>query len=341
MRALEKSKAEPGLSLVDRKIPKPGPKEIQIKVTGNSLCGTDLHIYRWDSWAKDRVKPPIIIGHEVCGEVTAIGTSASVVKVGDFVAAESHFPCTHCQLCRTGNMHLCQNMRIFGLDAPGGFAEYTVIPEICAWKVTDEIDWNYASLLEPLGNAVYVTLVEEIAGKSVAIYGCGPVGLFSTAVAKFSEAREIIVIEPNQMRRKLAKKAGATRVIDPAKESGSKAILEESGGLGVDVVLELSGNEQAITDSLQALRRAGRYCFFGIPEGKVTLDITNNIIFKGATIYGITGRKMFGTWKRMSELLRAGLNIKPLVTHTIPFLKYEKAFELMESKECGKVMLRV
>lgn len=341
MRALEKSKPEPGLWLVDVPVPESKAGEVQFKVTGNSICGTDGHIYRWDAWAQNRIKPPLITGHEACGEVTAIGSGVTSIQVGDFVAAESHFPCTHCQLCRTGNMHLCQNVRILGVDVQGAFAEYAVIPEVCAWKVTDEIDRKYASLLEPLGNAVYVTLVEDVAGKSVAVYGCGPVGLFSTAIAKFCEASEIIAVEPNKTRQKLAKKAGATKVIDPAKEPASDAILEETDGLGADVVLELSGNEQAIADSLHALRSAGRYCFFGIPKGEVRLDITNHIIFKGARLYGITGRKMFTTWVMMSGLLRAGLNIKPLVTHKIPFLKYKKAFELMESKECGKVMLRV
>lgn len=341
MRALEKSKPGPGLWLVDVPVPEPGPGQVQFKVSGSSICGTDLHIYNWDPWAQGRIKPPLIIGHEACGEVTAVGAGVTSVQEGNFIAAESHFPCTHCRLCRTGNMHLCLDMHIFGFDAPGAFAEYAVIPEVCAWKVTDEIDRNYASLLEPLGNAVHVTLVEDVAGKSVAIYGCGPVGLFSTAIAKSCEASEIIAVEPNRVRQRLAKKAGATRVIDPTKETASDAILEETGGLGADVVLELSGNDRAIADSFHALRRAGRYCFFGFPKGEVTLDITNHIIFKGARIYGITGRKMFDTWMVMAGLLRAGLDIRPLVTHKVPFLKYKKAFELMESGECGKVMLRV
>lgn len=341
MHALEKSKPEPGLWLIDAPVPKPSPGQVQFNVTGNSICGTDGHIYRWDSWAQSRIRPPLIVGHEACGEVTAVGPGVTSIQRGDFISAESHFPCTHCTLCRTGSMHLCRNVRLFGVDAPGGFAEYAVIPEVCAWKVTDEIDRKYASLLEPLGNAVHVTLVEDIAGKSVAVYGCGPVGLFSTAIARFCEASDIIAVEPNKTRQSLAKKAGATRVIDPAKETASEAILEETDGLGADVVLELSGNEKAIADSLHALRSAGRYCFFGIPKGEVTLDITNHIIFKGARLYGITGRKMFDTWVMMSGLLRAGLDIRQLVTHKIPFLKYRKAFELMESKECGKVMLIV
>ncbi len=341
MRALEKSKPEPGLEVVDAPVPEPGKSEVQLKVTGLSICGTDLHIYRWDPWAEDRIKPPLIIGHEACGEVSALGPGVKDVKIGDFVAVESHFPCLNCVPCTTHTMHLCQNMKIFGIDVPGAYADFTVVPSICARPVGDEIDRKYASLLEPLGNSVYVTLVEPVKDKTVAVYGCGPAGLFSIAVAKFSGAKKVYAVEPNKTRRKLAGKAGADQIIDPIQESASKLIHKDTDGLGVDVVLEVSGNELAIRDSLDALRRAGRYCFFGIPKSPVTLDITNDIIFKGARIYGITGRRMFETWDRMAQLLKDGLDIKPLVTHEFPLTDFEKAFAAMETNDCGKVMFRV
>ena len=341
MRALEKSRQEKGLWLIDAPVPAPAKDEVQLRITGASICGTDLHIYNWDPWAQQRIRPPLIIGHEACGEVSALGKGVASHKVGDFVAVESHFPCRTCVQCSTGNMHLCQDMRIFGLDRNGAYADYTVVPALCARPVGDEIKHEYASLLEPLGNAVYVTLVEPVEGKSVAVYGCGPAGLFSVAVARFCGAREIFAVEPNATRQKLAKKAGATHVINPLKEKASDAIRAGTKGLGADIVLEMSGNEMAINDSLASLRRAGRYCFFGLPKGKVTLDISNGIIFKGARLYGITGRRMFETWETMADLLRKGLDITPLVTHSFRLEEFDRAFKVMETNDCGKVMLRV
>ncbi len=341
MRALEKSTPEKGLRLIDAPVPAPARDEVQLRITGASICGTDLHIYDWDSWAQERIQPPLIIGHEACGEVSAVGKGVTSRKVGDFVAVESHFPCGTCVPCRTGSRHLCQGMRIFGIDVNGAYADFTVVPALCARPVGDEIRHEYASLLEPLGNAVYVTLVEPVEDKAVAVYGCGPAGLFSVAVARFCGAREVFAVEPNATRRRLARKAGATHVIDPAKEKASDAIHAATKGLGADVVLEMSGNEMAINDSLAGLRRAGRYCFFGLPKGPVTVDIANGIIFRGARLYGITGRRMFETWETMAGLLRRGLDITPLVTHSFKLEEFDKAFKVMETNDCGKVMLRV
>ncbi|MBS3164774.1 L-threonine 3-dehydrogenase [Candidatus Woesearchaeota archaeon] len=340
MLALVKKEPVQGLELAEVPQPKPAKDDVVIKVCANSICGTDLHIYSWDTWASARLRLPRIVGHEVAGEIVSVGRAADAHRIGEFVAVESHFPDQTCAVCREGNMHLCHHMRIYGVDADGGFADYTAVPALCARPVPESLPADLASLLEPLGNAVYLTLVEPVQQRSVAVFGCGPVGLFSIAVAKQSGASLIIAAEPNAYRRKLAKKAGANIVIDTLKEDPVPRILRETDGLGADVSLEVSGKQPAIDAALRSLRRAGRLCFFGIPDSSVRIDLADGIIFKGARLYGITGRRMWETWETMTQLLDAGLDVQPLATHRFAFAEYDKAFALMNSGDCGKVLLR-
>jgi threonine 3-dehydrogenase len=339
VRALVKTKAAPGLELLDVPKPSAGPGEVLVKVLATSLCGTDNHIYRWDEWAQGRIHPPRIIGHELCGEVVEAGPGVAAVAVGDYVAAESHITCAVCFQCRTGNAHVCKNYRILGIDEDGSYAEYVRLPERVLWKTSREIPPEFACLQEPLGNAVHAALVEDLTGQSVLITGCGPTGLFATAVARTAGAGVIIASDVSDYRLDLAKQLGADHTINPAR-GDADLITRVTGGEGVDVALEMSGNPTAIHKCFLYVKNGGRVTLFGIPEARVSFDMTNEIIFKGIRVYGVTGRRLFQTWYRLSGLFKAGLNIKPVVTHVLPLDKFAEGFDLVAKGQCGKVVLR-
>ena len=339
MRALVKTKAAPGLELVDVPKPSTGPGQVVVRVLATSLCGTDNHIYRWDEWAQGRIHPPRIIGHELCGEVVEAGSGVTAVAVGDYVAAESHITCAVCFQCRTGNAHVCKNYRILGIDEDGSYAEYVRLPERVLWKTSREIPPEFACLQEPLGNAVHAALVEDLTGQSVLITGCGPTGLFATAVARTAGAGVIIASDVSDYRLGLAKQLGADHTINPTRDD-TDLIARMTGGEGVDVALEMSGSPTAIHKCFQHVKNGGRVTLFGIPEAQVSFDMTNEIIFKGIRVYGVTGRRLFQTWYRLSGLFKAGLNIKPVVTHVLPLDKFAEGFDLVAKGQCGKVVLR-
>ena len=339
MRALVKTKAAPGLELVDVPKPSAGPGQVVVRVLATSLCGTDNHIYRWDEWAQGRIRPPRIIGHELCGEVVEAGPGVAAVAVGDYVAAESHITCAVCFQCRTGNAHVCKNYRILGIDEDGSYAEYVRLPERLLWKTSREIPPEFACLQEPLGNAVHAALVEDLTGQSVLITGCGPTGLFATAVARTAGAGVIIASDVSDYRLGLAKQLGADYTINPTRDD-TDLITRVTGGEGVDVALEMSGNPAAIHKCFLYVKNGGRVTLFGIPEARVSFDMTNEIIFKGIRVYGVTGRRLFQTWYRLSGLFKAGLNIKPVVTHVLPLDKFAEGFVLVAKGQCGKVVLR-
>jgi threonine 3-dehydrogenase len=339
VRALVKTKAAPGLELLDVPKPSAGPGEVVVRVLATSLCGTDNHIYRWDEWARGRIHPPRIIGHELCGEVVEAGPGVAAVAVGDYVAAESHITCAVCFQCRTGNAHVCKNYRILGIDEDGSFAEYVRLPERVLWKTSREIPPEFACLQEPLGNAVHAALVEDLTGQSVLITGCGPTGLFSTAVARTAGAGVIIASDISDYRLGLAKQLGADYTINPTRDD-TNLITRVTGGEGVDVALEMSGSPTAIHSCFLHVKNGGRVTLFGIPEAQVSFDMTNEIIFKGIRVYGVTGRRLFQTWYRLSGLFKAGLNIKPVVTHVLPLDKFAEGFDLVAKGQCGKVVLR-
>lgn len=342
MRALIKTCAGPGLTATTCPDPTPGPNEAVIRVKATSLCGTDAHIYNWDTWAQSRIHPPRIIGHEMCGEVVEVGSAVSLVKIGDYVAAESHLTCGICFQCRTGQAHVCRNYRILGVDRDGSFAEYIVLPENVLWQTSPAIPPEFASVQEPLGNAVDAALVDDLTGHTILITGCGPTGLFAAAVARTSGAATIIASDVSEYRLSLAKQVGADHLLNAeteTPESLAAAIRDITAGEGVDASLEMSGNPAALHQAFNAVKNGGRVTLFGIPTGPITCDLANEIIFKGIRVHGITGRRLFSTWYRLAGLFKAGLNIKPIVTHTFPMNDFAKGFDLIKSGLCGKVVL--
>ena len=342
MKALVKVKPEPGLTLQDWPDPKPGPSEVVVRVMATSLCGTDAHIYNWDEWASGRVKVPRIIGHEMCGEVVETGPGVSTVKVGDFVAAESHLTCGSCFQCRTGQAHVCKQYRILGIDFDGSYAQAVALPERVLWKTPRNIPPEFACLQEPLGNAVDAALAEGVSGRTVLITGCGPTGLLAAAVSRVAGASMVIATDVSEYRLQLASQMGAAHVLNAktlSPEAMSSALADLTGGEGVDAVLEMSGDPSGLHLAFRTVRNGGRVTLFGIPTGQVSFDLPNEVIFKGIRVYGVTGRRLFGTWYRLTGLFKAGLNIKPVVTHSMALTDFKKGFDLVNSKQCGKVVL--
>jgi threonine 3-dehydrogenase len=340
MLAVVKPNAAPGAEIREVKIPSYGRTDVLVKVKAASICGTDLHIYEWDRWAQGRIHPPLIPGHEFCGEVVAFGDEVTSVKEGDFVSAEMHVACGKCLLCRTGEAHICQNVKIIGVDTDGAFAEYVVIPESNIWKLDPAIPQEYASILDPLGNAVHTVLAGEIAAKTVAVTGCGPIGLFSIAVARACGATTIFAIEVNEHRRKLATKMHADFAIDPSKEDVRAIVAEKTGGLGVDVVLEMAGHPDAIRVAFDIIRRGGRMSLLGLTSKPIPVNFSEDIIFKGLTIQGINGRRMYQTWFQMTALLKAGkLDLHPVITDRIALKDFSSAMARLKTGEASKILV--
>jgi threonine 3-dehydrogenase len=341
MQAVVKAHAAPGIELREVPVPTPGPGEVLVRVQSASVCGTDLHIFNWDPWAQGRIHPPLIPGHEFCGAVAAVGRGVTTVKEGDLVSAEMHVACGKCLQCRTGLAHICQHVRILGVDADGAFAGYAIIPETNIWKLSPTIPHDYASLLDPLGNAVHTVLAGDIAAKTVVVSGCGAIGLFSIAVAKACGAARVFALEVNAHRRGVATEMGADLALDPAVDNVEEQILETTGGTGVDVLLEMSGHPAAMRLGFALLRTGGRASLLGIPSRPVELDFAKDIIFKGATVQGINGRKMFETWFQMEALLATGkLNLEPVITHRLKLSEFTQAMELLRTGEAIKVIMR-
>lgn len=340
MKAALKAEATLGATIALVDIPQIGPRDVLVQVKAASICGTDVHIYEWDAWAQSRMQLPRIFGHEFAGEVVEVGREVKTLVPGDFVAAETHITCGHCYQCRTGQANVCQNVQIIGVDRDGAFAEYIAIPESVAWKTGKEIEHSVASIQEPFGNAVHATYAGEIANKTVAIFGCGPIGLWAVGLAHISGASTIFAIEPNHKRLDIATNMGADYIINPREVDPVQRILDVTEGLGVDVVLEMSGNQQAIRQGFKALRNGGRVSLLGLPSRMIELDLANDVIFKGATVLGISGRRIFDTWYRTRRILEAGqLDLKQVITHTLPFDQLHEAMEIMKSGDCGKIVL--
>jgi threonine 3-dehydrogenase len=340
MKALRKMKAARGLSMETAPVPAIGPGDVLVRVKATSICGTDLHIYGWDRWSQGRIKPPVTLGHEFCGVVERVGEEVTAVKAGDFVSAEMHVNCGHCHQCRLGEAHICQNLRIIGIDQDGAFADFVKIPASNIWKLDAAIPEHYGAILDPLGNAVHTVLAGPIAGQTVLVTGCGPIGLMAIAVAKACGSSTVFATETNEHRRAMAKKMGADVVINPAAEDAVARILGETNKTGVDVLLEMSGNPAAIQQGFKSLRAGGRASLLGIPTENVPLDLVNDVIFKGATVQGIYGRRMYGTWVQMTALLKAGrLNLEPLFGERTTLDKFENAFSLLQGGLAGKILL--
>src|SRR5436190_19847539 len=340
MKALRKVRAAKGLQMDTVAVPLIGPTEVLVRVKTASICGTDLHIYGWDRWSQGRIKPPVTLGHEFCGVVERVGEEVAAVKTGDFVSAEMHVNCGHCHQCRVGEAHICQNLRIIGIDQDGAFADFVKIPASNIIKLDPSIPEHYGAILDPLGNAVHTVLAGPIAGRTVLVTGCGPIGLMSIAVAKACGSSTVFATETNEHRRAMAKQMGADVVLNPAAEDAVARILGETNTTGVDVLLEMSGNPTAIQQGFKALRAGGRASLLGIPTENVPVDLVNDVIFKGATVQGIYGRRMYETWVQMTALLRAGrLNLEPLFGERAALDKFESAFALLQSGLAGKILL--
>src|SRR5271165_3921239 len=340
MLAVVKPEAAPGAEVREVKVPAFGPRDVLVRVKVASICGTDLHIYNWDRWAQNRIHPPLIPGHEFCGEVAAFGDEVTSVQEGDFVSAEMHVACGKCLQCRTGEAHICQKVKIIGVDADGAFAEYVVIPETNIWKLDPAIPQEYASILDPLGNAVHTVLAGEIAAKSVAITGCGPIGLFSIAVARAVGATSVFAIEVNEHRARIAREMHADYVLNPAKENVYSIVMDNTGGTGVDVVLEMAGRTDAIRTGFKILRLGGRMSLLGIPSRPIELNLAEEVIFKGATVQGINGRRMYQTWYQMTALLKANkLDLHPVITNKIAMKDFASGMELLKTGEASKILV--
>jgi len=338
MRALVKETAAPGAAVREVPIPQPGPGEILVKVEAASVCGTDVHIERWDKWAQDNFgPPPMVFGHEMAGVVVGHGPGAGRIELGRSVAAETHIVDWTCYQCRTGRAHVCQNMRILGVHVPGSFAQYVALPEANAW-VYEGIPAEVAALQEPLGNAVHAAFVEEVAGQTVAVLGCGPIGLMAIAVANMAGARRIFATDINPERLAMARLMGADVVLSATDDVVGR-LRDETDGNGVDIVLEMSGAEPALHQGLAALTNGGRISLLGTHAKPATIDLSPEIIFKAVRVYGITGRLLWETWYRTTALLEEGLDVTPVITHRLPLTRYEEAFDLVAAGHAGKIVL--
>ncbi|MFA4987017.1 MAG: alcohol dehydrogenase catalytic domain-containing protein [Candidatus Brocadiia bacterium] len=344
MIAVMKTKPEVGAELREIPIPEPGPKDLLVKVRATSICGTDVHIYKWEGVFTKRIKPPMVFGHEFCGDVVKVGRDVTGFKEGDYVSAESHIPCTVCPVCRNNQMHICHNLKILGVDTVGCFSNFCLVPEICAWKNDPSLPTELACIQEPVGNAVYTVLAEPITGKSVVVIGDGPAGCNMVGVARASGAGRIWQVGKYPFRLNIGKQMGADVSIN-IKEPGTevvKRIVAETAGIGVDVVLDTVGNQEAVNWALGCVRKGGRISAFGIPSAPITIDYASGIVFKGARLLGINGRLMYDTWFQMAGLLASKkFDPTPIITHRIKLSEFEKGFAAMTSdnRTAGKVVM--
>ncbi len=339
MRALAKTRAEPGLEIIDAPLPTPGPGEVQLRIEAASVCGTDRHIYLWDRWAAENIQTPVILGHELAGRVVAAGAGVTRVREGDLVGVESHLYCGTCAQCRAGSPHLCRNLRVIGAHVNGGFAEYVVVPEANAVE-SNGLDPAVVALQEPMGNAVHAAFVEPIAGRTVAVTGCGPIGLCAVGIAKAAGATWVVATDTEPYRLELAARMGADLALDGREPDTVARVLEATGGDGVDVVLEMSGSAAALDQGLRFVTRGGRISLLGIFGEPVAVDLSNLVIEKGVRLHGIFGRRIYDTWERTQDLLRSGaLDVKPILTHRFDLADWQQAFDLLGSRHAGKVVL--
>jgi threonine 3-dehydrogenase len=341
MQAIVKEKRAPGLTVTTVPKPVPGPADVLIAVRHAGVCGTDLHIADWDPWAQGRIKPPLVVGHEFAGEIVAVGDDVTELKVGQLVTAEGHIVCGHCPQCRTGNSHICKNTRIIGVDRNGAFAEYIVMPATNVLTL-DGIPTEVGAIMDPMGNAFHTVLTAEIPGSFVFVVGCGPIGCFAVGIARAAGAAKVIASDVNPRRLALAARMGAHVTINAATDDVVKTVLAETGGEGADVVCEMSGVPSALHQAFATVRMGGRVQLLGIPKGDVPIDFANEIIFKGITIYGVIGRKMYETWHQMRRFLTGGqFDPRSVITHKFPLAKIDDALAAIRAGDAGKVILEI
>lgn len=343
MKAVMKTERAKGIVIKDVAIPKIKDNEVLVKVKAAGICGTDIHLYHWNQWCENvNAKNPMIIGHEYCGEVVEVGTAVKSLKVGDLVAAEPHIPCGVCYQCMTGNQHVCQDMKIIGVHDDGAFAEYTVLPEVCAWKLDKNTDPAIGALYEPFGIAVHGLMADQVGGMPVVILGCGPLGCFATGVAKAFGASKVFAVDIKPSRLEWAKQMGADYTINPAVDNLEEIVISETGGMGAGAVIELSASEAALQSGLKVLRKSGWVSLVGLHSKNVSMDLVNGVIYKEAKLYGITGRHMYKTWYAADELIKAGMvKVENIITHRFPLEKIEEAIQLAESGNAGKIIIDI
>jgi len=339
VKALVKSKPEKGIWMEDVPMPEVRPNDVLIKIKKSAICGTDLHIYKWDEWAQQTIKTPVTIGHEYMGEVVEVGSEVDRVKVGERVTVEGHISCGFCRNCRRGRQHICDNTVGIGVQRNGGFAEYISVPDKNVLHVDVSIPDEIMSIMDPLGNATHTALSFPLLGEDVLITGIGgPIGAMAAAICRFSGARNVIGTDLSKYRRSLARKMGATRVIDPTKESIKEAMKRHGMVAGFDIGLECSGSPAAFNDMVNHMYNGGKISLLGLLPQKTQIN-WNNVIFKGLTLKGIYGREMYETWYHMEMMLTSGLDITSVITHRFKANDYQKAFEIMEEGNCGKIIM--
>ena len=338
MKALVKAKAERGIWMEDIDAPRVGHNDVLIKVNRTAICGTDIHIFKWDEWAQATIPVPMAVGHEFSGKIVEMGIEVRGFEIGDRVSAEGHITCGHCRNCRAGRRHLCMNTVGVGVNRPGAFAEYLSVPAFNVFKLPDAISDEMASILDPLGNATHTALSFDLVGEDVLITGAGPIGIMAVAIARYAGARHVVITDVNDYRLDLARKMGATCAINVTETTIDETMKDLGMVEGFDVGMEMSGNPQAFRDMLRTMHHGGKIAMLGIPPGDMAID-WNDVIFKGLVLKGIYGREMFETWYKMSSMLQSGLNMDPIITHNFDIDEYLSAFELMESGQSGKVIL--
>jgi len=338
MKALVKAEREPGIWMRDIEPPRVGHNDVLIRMRKTAICGTDIHIYNWDAWAQKTIPVPMQVGHEYCGEIVELGSEVVGFAPGDRVSGEGHITCGHCRNCRAGRRHLCRNTVGVGVNRPGCFAEYMVLPASNLFKLPDAITDEIASILDPLGNATHAALSFDLVGEDVLITGAGPIGIMAVAIARHVGARHVVITDVNDYRLELARRMGASRALIVARESLTDAMHDLKMEEGFDVGLEMSGNPGAFRDLLRTMHHGGRVALLGIPPTDVAID-WNEVIFKGLVLKGIYGREMFETWYKMAAMLQSGLDVSPIITHRFPVEDYRQAFEVMNSGRSGKVIL--
>jgi len=339
MKALSKLKAEEGIWMVhDAPVPEVGPNDVLIKIKKSSICGTDVHIYKWDKWAQENVPVPLVVGHEYVGTVAATGSEVKHLDIGQRVSGEGHLVCGYCRNCRAGKRHLCPNTVGIGYHKAGSFAEYFVLPASNVFPIPDDISDDLAAIFDPFGNAVHTALSFDLTGEDVLITGAGPIGIMAVAISRHVGARHVVITDINPYRLDLALKLGATRAVNVMEEKIEDVMKSIGMTEGFDVVLEMSGAESAFQDMLSVTRNGAKIALLGIPSKDIAVN-WNKIIFKGLELKGIYGREMYETWYKMTSMLQSGLDLSPVITHRFPIDDFQQGFDAMLSGQCGKVIL--
>jgi len=338
MKALVKKQSGEGLWLEDVPQPEAGPRDVLIKVDRTGICGTDLHIYKWDDWARKTVPVPLVVGHEFVGEIVEVGSAVRDFSVGEIVSGEGHVVCGHCRNCMAGRRHLCNDTAGIGVTRPGAFAEYIALPQTNVWVHKPGIDRDVASIFDPFGNATHSTLSFPVLGEDVLVTGAGPIGIMSAAIARHAGARHVVITDVNEYRLDLAKRMGVTRAVNVANEKLADVQKELGMDEGFDVGLEMSGSPSAFNDMLANMCHGGKIAMLGIPEKEMAID-WNTVVFNMLTIKGIYGREMYETWYKMTVMLEGGLDIAPVITHRFKFDDFQEGFATALSGESGKVIL--